>query len=222
MPVRVKSIIVALGCSVLGLVTASTSTAQEKPAASAKPKQRSDVAVGAALARLDTSVTLVDVGPSPDVNAPAPSPSAPIVVAPAKPSGLTEISVATRASSDTAGQAREVTLTNDATNKRAPKPVASVRHQRKLALVRTMNGIAPAMEACRAENGSTVALTFAVRLEIAADGAVERAEAVSTPGPNSAKPAVDCAVRTLSSAKFGAPGGQGVLLTVPVQIPAKR
>ena len=139
----------AVGLLALGLMlVAQGASAQEtkpapapaeKPAAAApkraKPAARNDVAVGAALARTDQGFTLSASAPS--MSEPVgPKQVAPPVMAHQGGAGLAEIHVATRAVSDGAGEARDVQMT--AMNARkTEKPMASIRHHRKLAVAQT-------------------------------------------------------------------------------------
>jgi hypothetical protein len=185
-----------------------------------KPAARTDVSVGAALARLDKGVTLV-----PTTTAPNPGTMpATTTMTMSRPSNepstadLANVRVTKQGASDRAGEARNVELTVG-TGAGPAKPVASVRHERKLAVAKTMASLAPAFEACRAKGGVSPGATVAVRIEIAPAGAVERAEVASVTGATT-KEGAQCLASAFEGAKFGPPGGQGVQMTLPVTVTA--
>jgi hypothetical protein len=132
------------------------------------------------------------------------------VFAQAGGAGLADVHVSKQAASDGAGEARDVQMTATEGVAKTEKPMASIRHHKKLAVAQTMASLAPAFESCK-QLGAPA--TVAVRLDLAPSGAVERAM-VDDPK----KPAHACVMQAFSGVKFGAPGGQGVRLVVPVAI----
>lgn len=201
--------------------TASSKTVTPQPKRAAP---RADVSVGHALARLDDTLTL-NVGPSTGTStaaatgAPAPTTSAPAMVTTSE-SSLADIHVAKQDASDRAGSARDVTLVAT-TGAAAPKPVATVRMQRKMSVERTVASLATAFEACRAQAPAGASGTVAVQLEVAATGEVERADGSLARG-DLGKAASACVVAAFRTAKFGAPGGTGAMLTLPVNVGQDR
>lgn len=203
-----------------GTVAAATKTSPKRAAS------RSDVSVGAALARCDDSI-MQGAGTSPTRAAtPAPSPAAaPTAIVEAQEGrGLADIHVAQSNASGRAGTAREVQLNAVAPGK-AARPVATVRMQRKMNVDRAMASVATAIEACRASAGTAGAgssvATVGVQLDVSATGEVEKAEMTSMKG-SMAKPAVACVLAALGNVRFGAPGPMGASLTVPVSLGQDR
>lgn len=209
-------------------------TTPAKPATrtTSKPATRSDVAVGAALARLDVGPRL-EVPVDPTLVGPAPSASAALAPSTSEPpraiprGGLADIHVASSVASDKAGSARDVQV-DAAPATAAPKPIATVRVQSKMGVAHALDQIAPAIEACRAQaNGANG--TIPIRLDVAATGEVEHADPIVPPPSADATPALLmpkvvglCLARALATAKFGAPRGRGVILTVPISVGQDR
>ncbi len=213
-------------------IKAAPSTNTVAAATKTSPKRvasRSDVSVGAALARCDDStMQRPGSGTSPtrsSTPAPAPAMAASAIVEVQEGRGLADIHVAQSHASGRAGTARDVQLTV-APDAKAARPVATVRMQRRMNVDRAMASVATAIEACRASAGAGAGVgvgvaTVAVQLDVSATGEVEKAEMASMKG-SMAKPVVSCVLAALGNARFGAPGPMGASLTVPVSLGQDR
>ncbi len=170
---------------------------------------RSDVAVGAALARLEDGVTLKSpVAPRGEETGPAGRQNA---AAPEGKEGLSAI-VVKSAANDKAGRARDVTLEG---SKRTARPFASVRHERRLGVAKALAAARPQLDACR-DPSASAPLAVSVRLDVAPGGEVEEAEATAAGATPLAKELATCLARAFVGTKLGAPGGQGVQVALPV------
>lgn len=192
-----------------------------KPAPTTPPKKsapRSDSSVGAALARSDDRVALqVNDNASP---APPASPTASIVTQVPSSGGLASIRVTTKQASDKAGDARDLTVSAEGT--KPSRPVATVRTQRRMHIERTMAALSGAFDACRTQGAAVGATgTVAIALDVDPQGSVERAS-VANASAGMPKQVATCIAAAFMSAKFGAPGVQGALVTIPVTVAPDR
>lgn len=242
-----RSLVVCLGLVGFSLSTSLSASAEESkpapaPAAASTPAPkrttptkttpRSDVAVGAALARLEVGPRL-DVPVDPTLTGPAPSAAPSVAPSASEPprstprGGLADIRVTSSAASDKAGNARDVQV-DASPAAAAPKPIATVRIQSKMGVPRALDQIAPAIDACRAQaNGANG--TIPIRLDVAATGEVEHADPVAPPPGADPTPALlmpkavsVCLARALTTAKFTPPRGRGVILTIPISVGQDR
>ena len=119
-----------------------------------------------------------------------------------------------------AGRSSDVAMSATKTGAAKPvRPAPTPRVLRRMAPERVATTIDPAVRACASESTTVAPTSFAVRVAVSPDGAVEAAELA---GPPRVAPALlACVVRAISTAKFGAPGAAGASVVLPVTVPGR-
>ncbi len=115
-----------------------------------------------------------------------------------------------------AGSARDVAV-KDQTVASAPKPQASPRQLRRMNVERVVVALGPAFQTCAdsAQGTKPTASSSAVVVaEVSPTGSVDVANVATSSGVST--DVLACVAREVRGAKFGAPGGVGATVAVPV------
>jgi hypothetical protein len=101
-----------------------------------------------------------------------------------------------------------------------PKPMAGLRTLRRMNASQVFASLQPAFQACYDQSASALKGVVVVQANAGATGEVESAEIVSNTGLTSA--VASCVADRIHEARFGAPGGAGASIQLPVQLSPTR
>lgn len=179
----------------------------------------SSVFLAVAACMLVSVPAVADEPSSPDSSKPTGSG---LAVAPSSAHGLGQIHGALTTSGDgAAGRSRDVDLAapgKPASAAKPARPAATPRTLRRMSSDRVLASIDTNVRACATESTSPASTSLMMRISVAPSGEVESAEL--SPGVRVAPALLKCVVNVMGAARFGAPGGAGATVIVPVTIPA--
>jgi hypothetical protein len=156
----------------------------------------------------------------PGTNQPSPTTSGP-GVRPKNDQGLVSLhGDLTAQGARAAGRPRDVDLS--APTPGGPKPVRpppTPRALRKMGADRAIAAVDPSVRACASESAVIAPTSFSLRVSVGPAGDVEAADSVSPPAV--APALLQCVVKAVSAAHFGAPGPTGASIVVPITVPGR-
>jgi len=168
-------------------------------------------------AAADEPVAGPDVAPS---YAPPGAGGSTAAIAPSAGHGLGQIHGGTTADgARTAGSARDVELSAKGAAGKVVRPQPTPRTLRRMSSDRVLASIDANARACATDNPSAQPKTVELRVSIAPSGEIEGAE--SSASAKVAPALLACVVKTVTAARFGAPGGQGASIVLPLTIPGR-
>lgn len=119
-----------------------------------------------------------------------------------------------------AGRSRDVEMSaTKVTAAKVVRPAPTPRVLRRMAPERVSSSIDPAVRSCATESPTVAPTSFGIRVAVAPDGAVEATELASA--GRVAPALLACVMRSISAAKFGAPGAAGASVVLPVTVPGR-